>query len=108
MPKFVAALLRVEKDSNPDICHLAIEADSLVRAEALALVALKGDLHGLGWTSYCDTALWGKEQTTLIDVVPEAEDISRRGRGNSRGSEGQDAREARIRKMVAAAVKVKR
>ena len=100
MAAFIATLLRVEPESNPEICHLSLDARDEKDAEQQAAAALKGDLRGLGWTSYPDTELWGKEQRVLVDVVPEADDIKRRGQGNSSGAEGQDAREARIRKAA--------
>ena len=97
---FIATLLNIEKDCNPEVCWLSVEAEDELAAKKKAQEVLKGDLHGLGWTSHRDTELWGKEQRVLVDVVPESDDMKRRGRGNSSGEEGQDAREARFRKAA--------
>ena len=100
MDSFVATLLNVEPESNPEICHLVIEAKDEKAAKKQAQEVLKGELRGLGWTSYRDPALWGKVQRVLVDVSSKEDDTRRRGQGNSSGTEGQDAREARIRKAA--------
>lgn len=96
----IATLLRVEAEANPEYACVPIDAKSAKEAEKQAKAILDGDLHGLGWTSYKDDELWGKEQRVLVDVVEESEHVSRSGRGNQRGSEGQDARFARFRKAA--------
>lgn len=118
MPNFIATLLRVESvtrpkasydaqgnvtveevsfGSNPEYATVSIEAKSLKDAREQAEAILAGDLHGLGWTSYRDTELWGKELRKLVDVVKEEDHVKRSGKGNSGGTESQAEREARFR-----------
>lgn len=119
MAVFVATLLKVENvtrpkasydekgeahvedvtfGSNPEYACIEIEAKSLADARKQAEKILAGDLHGLGWTSYADAALWGKEQRRLVDVVEQSEHVKRSGQGNQRGEEEQDARFERFRR----------
>lgn len=102
MSTFIATLLNVEENSNPEYACISIEAENEQDAKAQAKDILAGELHhmGYGWASYRDTELWGKVQRVLIDVVPETDHVKRSGKGNQRGEEGQDARFERFRKAA--------
>ena len=102
MSIFIATLLNVEANCNPEYACISIEAEDEKDAEKQAEKILKGELHhmGYGWTSYRDEKLWGKEQRVLIDIVPEDDHVKRSGKGNSRGEEGQDDRFERFRKAA--------
>ena len=97
---FIATLLKAEPECNPEYACVPIEAEDDKEAKKQAQAILKGELRGLGWTSYGDTELWGKDLRVLVDVVPESEHVKRSGKGNQRGEEGQDARFARYRKAA--------
>lgn len=97
---YVATLLKAETDCNPEYARVPIEAKSAKDAEKQAQAILDGDLHGLGWTSFADPELWGKDLRVLVDVVTEDEALKRDGQGNNRGSEDQAARFARLRKAA--------
>jgi len=92
---YIATLLRIEPNSNPEYALVPVPDES----SGLEVLADK-DLHGLGWTSYADTELWGKDLLVLVDVVSEEDHVRRSGKGNTRGSESQDARFERYRKAV--------
>jgi hypothetical protein len=100
MAKFVATLLNIMPESNPEECWLPVEAASVAAAKTKAAAVLDGELRGLGWRSYRDTALWGKVQRVLVDVVTAEDHRARCGEGNTRGSEGQNDHEARLRKAA--------
>lgn len=122
MATFIATLLKVESvtrkkarydeqtseptvedvtfGSNPEYACVPIEAKSMGDAKKQAQEILDGDLHGLGWTSFSDPDLWGKDMRVLVDVVAEDEHVKRSGRGNNPGNEGQVARFARYKKAA--------
>lgn len=99
MPNFVATILDVKANSNPEYCYFALEAKDEAAAKKQAKAAMASGACK-GWTSYRDVDLWGKVQTVLVDVVPEEDDVKRRGRGNNRGEEAQAEREERFRKAA--------
>ena len=100
MANYIATILNVEAESNPEYACVPLEAKDHKAATKAAKDILEGDLHGLGWTSFSDPELWGKEQRVVVDVVSEDEHVKRSGKGNQRGSEGQDARFERFRKAA--------
>ena len=100
MATYVATLLKAEAESNPEYARVPIEAKDDKDAKKQAQAILEGDLHGLGWTSFADAELWGKELRVLVDVVTEDEARKRDGHSNTRGTEDQAARFARLRKAA--------
>lgn len=100
MATFVATLLKIDPESNPEEANVPIEAGTLAQAQKQAVALIKEKPAGLGWRSYRDAELWGKEQRVLVDVLPADEFEQRNGQGNTRGSEGQDAHEERLRKAA--------
>lgn len=100
MATYVATLLNGRTEANPEYARVPIEAKDDKDAKKQAQAILDGDLHGLGWTSFADPELWGKELRVLVDVVTEDEARKRDGQGNTRGSEDQATRFARLRKAV--------
>lgn len=92
MATFIATLLNVAVESNPEEACVPIEAGTLAQAQKQAAAITKEMPSGLGWRSYVDTALWGKEQRLLVDVLPEEEFAQR--------SETQAEHEARLRKAA--------
>ena len=92
MASFVATILRIEAESNAEEACVPIEAGTLAQAQKQAAVVIKEMPRGLGWRSYTDTKLWGKEQRVLVDVVSQDEFASR--------SETQTEHEARLRKAA--------
>ena len=97
--QYIATLLNIEPNCNPEYSFVPIEAEDEKEAEKKAKVILKGELHhvNLGWTSYRDTELWGKEQRVFVDVVTDEDHVKRSGRGNIRSTETQEERFARFR-----------
>jgi hypothetical protein len=100
MANYIATILNVEAESNPEYACVPLEAKDDKAATKAAKELLTADPHGLGWTSFADPELWGKVQRVVVDVVSEEEHVKRSGKGNTRGSEGQDARFERFRKAA--------
>ena len=71
MATFIATLLNIPAESNPEYARVPIEAKDEADAKKQAQKILKGDLRGLGWTSYADTKLRGKEQQGLVDIASD-------------------------------------
>ena len=100
MASYIATLLNITENANPEYACVPVDAKNHKDATKAAQDILDGDLHGLGWTSFRDEALWGKVQRVVVDVVFEDEHVKRSGKGNQRGTEGQDARFERYRKAA--------
>ena len=66
MAEFIAKVLKVEKDSNPEYAFVRVLAKSKEAATELALKEAKGGA-GWGWTSYGDADLWGKKKLEVVE-----------------------------------------
>lgn len=108
---YIATLLKVEANANPEYAWVVIEASTPAQARKVAEKALEAEhlsdegrewefWQNNGWISYRDPELWGKPVRKVVDVVEESEHVSRSGKGNRRGTENQAEREARFRKAV--------
>ena len=80
MAKYVATLLRVEQNCNPEEAVVHFEEDGADKAKRHAANLIKGDnVHGLGWLSWGDPALWGKPLRKVLAVETEEDHEARVG-----------------------------
>ena len=101
----VATLLRVTRASNPEEAVVRLEGETMDDISKQVFALMEDIPAGLGWRSYSDPVLWGKEQVTLIALEEASDYDSRVGQRNvSNSGWSQEDHHAFIREHAILAV----